>query len=210
MSKQKERETRTKKDVVKMLHDFPIPDAGCGEYIAQVVAPAGNNLHRVRTVDGEEHLCSMPNRFRKNIWIKRGDFLIVSPIQEGDKVRCEIVSVLMHDHIRHLRKQDLWPVGFDRADAVASADGAEAAADAPGADDNDAAAAAAPPSEIAVAGDGEAAPAADDAAAANATASDEEVYESSSEDDFSDLVPNTNRRAFVDDEEEASSEDDDD
>jgi probable RNA-binding protein EIF1AD len=39
------------------------------------------------------YLVSMPTKFRKNVWIKRGDFVLVSPIEEGDKVKAEIVQV---------------------------------------------------------------------------------------------------------------------
>ncbi|KAB1251580.1 putative RNA-binding protein EIF1AD [Camelus dromedarius] len=39
-------------------------------------------------------------KYRKNIWIKRGDFLIVDPIEEGEKVKAEISFVLCKDHVR--------------------------------------------------------------------------------------------------------------
>ena len=32
----------------------------------------------------------MPSKFRKNIWVKRGDYFVVTPIEEGDKVKAEI------------------------------------------------------------------------------------------------------------------------
>ena len=32
----------------------------------------GNNLHEVQTAKGEHYLVSMPTKFRKNVWIKRG------------------------------------------------------------------------------------------------------------------------------------------
>eukprot|EP00038_Savillea_parva_P010409 m.190056 g.190056 ORF g.190056 m.190056 type:complete len:194 (-) comp17937_c0_seq1:241-822(-) len=169
MSKKKERETRTKKDVVHALHEYPIPDTERGEYIAQVVGPAGNNLHLIRLPDGEECLCSMPNRFRKNIWIKRNDFLIVWPIDEGDKVKAEIVHVLMKEHVRHLRNRGLWPHEFD---------------DEGGSDD-----------ETADQGDGAAASGDGDGALAGAEdpPAGDEHSESSDEDDYSDLMPNMNR-----------------
>jgi hypothetical protein len=36
----------------------------------------------------------MPNKFRKNVWVKRGNYCIVEPIEEGDKVKAEIVRIL--------------------------------------------------------------------------------------------------------------------
>lgn len=38
----------------------------------QVTAGRGNNLHEVETAQNEKFLVSMPTRFRKNVWIKRG------------------------------------------------------------------------------------------------------------------------------------------
>ncbi|XP_043541927.1 probable RNA-binding protein EIF1AD [Chiloscyllium plagiosum] len=80
--------------------DFPPPP--------QVLGSPGNNLHEVETAQGDRFLASMPTKFRKNIWIKRGDFLIVDPIQEGEKVKAEINSILYKEHIKQLRKDGLW------------------------------------------------------------------------------------------------------
>ena len=51
----------------------------------------------------------MPTKFRKNVWIKRGDFCIVEPIEEGDKVKAEIVRILYKDQIRHIKSENSWP-----------------------------------------------------------------------------------------------------
>ena len=48
---------------------------------------------------------SMPTKFRKNVWIKRGDFVMVQPIDEGDKVKAEIVHILMDKHhIKYIKQ----------------------------------------------------------------------------------------------------------
>ncbi|KAG8004244.1 putative RNA-binding protein EIF1AD [Nibea albiflora] len=72
----------------------------------------GNNLHEAVTAQGETFLVSMPTKFRKNLWIKRGDYVIVDPIEEGEKVKAEISFILYKDHIQHLQKQQNWPEGF--------------------------------------------------------------------------------------------------
>ena len=51
----------------------------------------------------------MPTKFRKNVWIKRGDFCIVEAIEEGDKVKGEIVRILYKDQIRFIKSEKLWP-----------------------------------------------------------------------------------------------------
>lgn len=34
--------------------------------------------------------------------------MIVEPIEEGEKVRAEIVHILLRDHMRHIQDQGLW------------------------------------------------------------------------------------------------------
>lgn len=107
--------TKRKHVVKEVLGDFVTPTEN--QQIVKVIGSRGNNLHEAVTSQGESFLVSMPTKFRKNIWIKRGDFVIVDPIEEGDKVRGEISSILYKDHIQYLQKQQLWPEGFTE-DAV--------------------------------------------------------------------------------------------
>ena len=80
----------------------------------QVVAGRGNNLHEVVNEKEETFLVSMPTKFRKNVWIKRGDFVLVTPIEEGDKVKAEIISILYKDQIKYIKNEKLWPEGFEK------------------------------------------------------------------------------------------------
>lgn len=57
----------------------------------------------------------MPTKFRKNIWVKRGDFILVEPITEGDKVKAEIVKIMNKDSIKYYKENNLWPEEFDDA-----------------------------------------------------------------------------------------------
>lgn len=41
----------------------------------------------------------------------KGDYVIVDPIEEGEKVKAEISFILYKDHIQYLRKQQQWWVG---------------------------------------------------------------------------------------------------
>ena len=68
----------------------------------------GNNLHEVETASAEKYLVSMPTKFRKNVWIKRGDFVLVQPISEGEKVKAEIVNILYADQIKYIQSQGKW------------------------------------------------------------------------------------------------------
>lgn len=64
-----------RKHVEKELREsYLLPDLSVGREIVKVVAGRGNNLHEVQTASGDTYLVSMPTKFRKNIWIKRGKY----------------------------------------------------------------------------------------------------------------------------------------
>ncbi len=74
------------------------------------MAGYGRDLHEAVWPDGKTSLVSMPVKYRKVVWIKRGDYVIVDPIAEGDKVTGEIAHVLYANQIKHLKKCGLWSV----------------------------------------------------------------------------------------------------
>jgi probable RNA-binding protein EIF1AD len=82
--------------------------------IVRIICSKGNNLHEVESSDPAEEnfLVSMPMKFRKNVWIKRGDFVLVEPINEGDKVKAEIVRILTSEHQKEYSKELVWPKKF--------------------------------------------------------------------------------------------------
>uniref|UniRef100_A0A182N8M1 Probable RNA-binding protein EIF1AD n=1 Tax=Anopheles dirus TaxID=7168 RepID=A0A182N8M1_9DIPT len=94
--------------------EFDVPKEN--QQIVRIVASRGNNLHEVETAQtGEERfLVSMPVKFRKNVWIKRGDFVLVEPIEEGNKVKAEICRILTPEHIKVFEKEGVWPRKFSK------------------------------------------------------------------------------------------------
>ncbi|KAG0726633.1 putative RNA-binding protein EIF1AD [Chionoecetes opilio] len=103
--------TTKKKHVERELYeDFSFPQEH--QSIVRVLKSCGNNLHQVTTAGGEVFLASMPHKFRKHVWIKRGNYVVTEPIPEGNKVKAEIVRILMKDHIRHIRANNMWPAAF--------------------------------------------------------------------------------------------------
>jgi len=109
--------TTKKKHVCReVLDDYVLPSGN--QEIVRVTAGRGNNLHEVVDAGGKSYLVSMPTKFRKNVWIKRGDFVIVEPIEEGDKVQAEIIVILYRDQIRYIKKENLWPTAFDSNDVI--------------------------------------------------------------------------------------------
>lgn len=72
-------------------------------------------MHEVEAADESENfLVSMPMKFRKNVWIKRGNFVLVEPIEEGDKVKAEIVRILTECHVKEFSKEGIWPKKFTK------------------------------------------------------------------------------------------------
>ena len=37
-----------------------------------------------------------------------GDFVVTEPIEEGNKVKAEIVQILTKEHIRYIKSQGMW------------------------------------------------------------------------------------------------------
>lgn len=105
------RATKRKHVMMEVLQDdfsHPTPD----QQIVKVLSSRGNNLHEVETPDGSVFLASMPTKFRKNVWVKRGDFVLVEPIKEGDKVKGEMVRMLSPEHVKCFKKDGVWPSAF--------------------------------------------------------------------------------------------------
>ncbi|XP_055838598.1 probable RNA-binding protein EIF1AD [Episyrphus balteatus] len=108
------RVTRNKHVMKEMMDDdFELPKDN--QQIVRVTSSRGNNLHEVENAeDAEKFLVSMPTKFRKNVWVKRGDFVLVEPIEEGDKVKAEICKVLTSEHVKEYTKAGIWPKKFTK------------------------------------------------------------------------------------------------
>jgi len=102
--------TKRKHVTKEAVDDYFVPEGD--EEIVKIFASRGNNLHEVENASGHRYLVSMPTKFRKNIWVKRGDFVVTVPIKEGNKVQGEIVYILLAKQIKYLKDEKLWPVEF--------------------------------------------------------------------------------------------------
>lgn len=98
------------------LNSFPEPTDA--ERIARVTELRGSNICQIEYDDGEQLLCQIPTRFRKLIWIKRGNYVIVKqpPNVTNYKVRALVEHVLFPDQIKHIKSKNLWPAAFDDAE----------------------------------------------------------------------------------------------
>lgn len=57
-----------------------------GEVLGMVIALVGGSRMKVACKDGKERTCRIPGKFKKRVWVREGDVVIVKPWEiEGDK-----------------------------------------------------------------------------------------------------------------------------
>ena len=115
-----------------VINDLPVPNFEQGERIAKVLASRGGNLLEIDVASAPPHfhdrtgttpqLALLPTKFRKLVWVKRGDYLIVTGDDQADehegceniKVRYMVKNILYKDQVKHLRGLDggVWPERF--------------------------------------------------------------------------------------------------
>ncbi|BES94991.1 Translation initiation factor 1A [Nesidiocoris tenuis] len=88
------------------------------QMVVKLLEGRGNNLHCVESADGATFLVSMPTKFRKNIWIKRGDFLLIDILPDNGKVRGEIATIIDSKFVKFLKNSDCWPKAFDNENVL--------------------------------------------------------------------------------------------
>lgn len=108
----------TKKKFVhkEVLEQFVLPTEN--QTVGMIVHGCGNNLHKANLPSGEEVLVSMPKKFRVNVYVKRGNFVILEPILEGVKVRFEVVNILYQEQIQFIQDHGMWPEEFKLEEPV--------------------------------------------------------------------------------------------
>jgi translation initiation factor IF-1 len=120
----------------QVLFDFPVPDEETDQ-VGKIVATRGSNQFDVLLSDGtnSQVLAILPTKYRKLVWLKRNDFVIVesglgrdvdgaenldletsapkdpTTIDDlsGGGIRYMIKHILYKDQIRNLIEKGLWP-----------------------------------------------------------------------------------------------------
>ena len=114
-----------KKFVLKeVLEEFVLPTEN--QTIAMIIRGCGNNLHKATLPSSEEVLVSMPRKFRVNVYVKRGNFVVLEPILEGVKVRFEVVNILYPEQIQYIQEHGAWPPEFKSEEKVKAKSGTDA------------------------------------------------------------------------------------
>lgn len=125
-----------------VINDYPEPNVELGECIARVLGSRGGNILEIevaqpspkesdKTLGSESisptdtrpsqntvaQLAILPTKFRKLVWVKRGDYVIVfssNEKKEDDmKVRFLVKHILFKDQVKHLKTNtNFWPGCF--------------------------------------------------------------------------------------------------
>lgn len=103
--------TKRKHVFLSQLYDaFSLPKEN--QKIVTIRRNKGNNLVEAEDENGDQFLVSIPRKYRCNVWIKWGDFVVIDPIEEGDKVKGEIVKILSKEDIKYFTEENVWPERF--------------------------------------------------------------------------------------------------
>ena len=122
---------RSRITVQRALQSFADPP-GPDELICQARGSRGGNKVDVMLPDGYHALVILPAKFRKQIWIRKGGFVIVQVTrdeedEEGQRsFNGEIVRVLLKDDEKHLRALEggtHWPERWCITDGDGDGDG---------------------------------------------------------------------------------------
>merc|ERR1712157_185026 len=127
-----------------VLNEYPIPNITKGEYVVKVLSSRGGNLFDliVQTNNStndednkqrsKEILAILPTKYRKLVWIKRGDYVIVESGTTQQKEELDVIVkdvvdlsnndsggirylikyILYKKQITHLKENNLWPAIF--------------------------------------------------------------------------------------------------
>jgi len=78
-----------------------------GEVLGVVESMLGANKMRVRCQDDKLRLCRIPGKFRKSVWIKEGDIVLVEPWSiQGDRSG-DIVFRYTQTQVAWLRRRNI-------------------------------------------------------------------------------------------------------
>ena len=62
-----------------------------GEILGVVIGTVGGGRLLVACKDGNERMCRIPGKIRRNIWVRDGDIVIVLPWEIGGDKKADVV-----------------------------------------------------------------------------------------------------------------------
>jgi probable RNA-binding protein EIF1AD len=106
--------SRSRKHITtQLINSYPEPRPT--ESIVRVVSTRGTNQVEVEYPNKEKILVMMPSKFKKLVWTKKGDYLIIATDRSEHnrgKIKGIIEHVLLPHQIKHLKRIGVWPIEF--------------------------------------------------------------------------------------------------
>lgn len=78
-----------------------------GEFIGIIVQRLGGNRMEVKSTDGKTRNCRVPGRFKRSMWLRPKDFVIVKPWPDDDNKADIIFHYKNKSAVGQLRKKGL-------------------------------------------------------------------------------------------------------
>ena len=122
MSGIKRRSNYRKSVTQSFLDDLPLPEED--EFIAKINHSRGGNIFEVTLQTNEVSLALLPTKFKKLIWMKRGDFVILSKAERDVEVttgksagvKYLIQHILNEEQIKNIKKEKKWPENWPQSE----------------------------------------------------------------------------------------------
>ncbi|KAF0981098.1 hypothetical protein FDP41_012886 [Naegleria fowleri] len=116
--------SKTRKNIQNTLFD-EAPEISETQSIVRVVSTRGTNQIEVEyPVTKERILVILPTKFNKLVWVKKGDYVVISTDrseQNKGKIKGFVDHILLSHHVKSLKKQGQWPLEFETNDEEDSA-----------------------------------------------------------------------------------------
>ncbi|MBM3233129.1 translation initiation factor IF-1A [Candidatus Pacearchaeota archaeon] len=77
-----------------------------GEYIGVIVQRLGGNRMEVHTTDGKTRNCRVPGRFKRTLWLRPKDVVLITPWTDDDS-KGDVIFKYNSSAINQLRKKGI-------------------------------------------------------------------------------------------------------
>lgn len=79
---------------------------GKGEFIGVIVQRLGGNRMKVHTTDGKMRNCRVPGRFKRTLWLRPRDIVLITPWPDDDS-KGDVIFKYHSSAINQLRKKGM-------------------------------------------------------------------------------------------------------
>ena len=87
------------------VEDTPLPDPNEGTMLGVIQQFLGYDRARVLCVDGKVRLCRIPGKFKKRMWMRVGDIVLVAPWEFQRDKRGDIIYRYNTSELQKLEKE---------------------------------------------------------------------------------------------------------